>query len=657
MHRKRNFRKWPALYWLNLSIFLGIGLPSSPPTPAAEELLPQDTLLMVTAPDFRRIREIFKASPESQLWNDSAMRPFKEKFLSRWSEEFIKPLEHELGLHFDDYTSLMQGQVTFALIQPRATAKEDEPMGRLLIVDTREKSDQLKTNLFELRKNWVDAGRIIKTEKICGFDFMVLPVSSNEVPRTFQKFFPRAPQVQEMESEDESHKTPTRSEMVIGQAYSLLIMANSLNAVEKIAPHLAGGSMPSLGELPAYDADHQRMFRGVPLYGWCNVKALVELMARQASEKKDTESGDPFGNVSPTKIASAVGLAGVKTVAFNLEVSNEGRLFQLFIGVPEAGRQGIFKLLSGEGRDSRPPPFVPAAAGKFQRWRIDGQKAWVTLERMFGEISPQWLGGLNSVLEMANNMAKEKDPGFDIKQNFIGNLGDDLIIYEKAPRGTLPSALLSPPVLYLIGSPNPERLVAALKIILTFLNQQGSAPAEREFLGHKIFSLPAPALPWPRENPPRPSPPRTLHCTAGGGYVAMSTDTAMLEEFLRSSSSESKTLRQITGLAEAAQRVVGQGAIWFGYQNRFERMRTTLELLKRDPGSVTNSSMNLFPVLFGLANPEPAFRGLMDFSLLPAFDRLAKYFHFSVSGGSATVEGLSFKWFAPAPPQLRKQEE
>jgi hypothetical protein len=67
--------------------------------------------------------------------------------------------------------------------------------------------------------------------------------------------------------------------------------------------------------------------------------------------------------------------------------------------------------------------------------------------------------------------------------------------------------------------------------------------------------------------------------------------------------------------------------------------------------------MNLFPALFGLANPEPAFRGLMDFSLLPAFDRLARYFHFSVSGGSATVEGLSFKWFAPAPPQLRKQEE
>src|SRR5216684_5911032 len=85
--------------------------------PPAEELLPQDTLFMVTAPDFGKLREIFQASPQNQLWNSPAMRPFKEKFLARWSEEFIKPLEHELDLRFDDYISLPQGQLTFAVTQ------------------------------------------------------------------------------------------------------------------------------------------------------------------------------------------------------------------------------------------------------------------------------------------------------------------------------------------------------------------------------------------------------------------------------------------------------------------------------------------------------------------------------------------------------------
>ena len=130
----------------------------------------------------------------------------------------------------------------------------------------------------------------------------------------------------------------------------------------------------------------------------------------------------------------------------------------------------------------------------------------------------------------------------------------------------------------------------------------------------------------------------------------------MLEEFLRSSSSEGKTLRETAGLTEAAQKVIGPGVIWFGYQNQLDRMRTTFELLKKDPHSVTNSAMSLLPAVFGIPNPEPTVRGLMDFSLLPPVDKIAKYFHFTVYGGSATVQGLTLKFFAPSPPKLTETE-
>jgi len=239
-----------------------------------------------------------------------------------------------------------------------------------------------------------------------------------------------------------------------------------------------------------------------------------------------------------------------------------------------------------------------------------------------------------------------------VKRNFIGNLGDDLLSYEKASRGASPASLLSPPSLFLVGSPRPEELAAALKRILGFLNQQGGPTTEREFLGRKIFSLPAPALPMPIPTGSKPAAPQTLNCAASGGYVAISTDAAMLEEFLRSSSSEGKTLRETAGLTEAAKRVIGPGVMWFGYQNQLDRMRTTFDLLKKDPRSVTNSTMSLLPALFGIPNPEPAVRGLMDFSLLPPIDRLAKYFHFSVYGGSANVQGLTLKFFSPSPPKL-----
>ncbi len=61
-----------------------------------------------------KTREIYSNSPQFQLWNDPAMKPFKDKFMDKLKTEFLTPLEHDLGIHFDDYTCLPQGQFTLA---------------------------------------------------------------------------------------------------------------------------------------------------------------------------------------------------------------------------------------------------------------------------------------------------------------------------------------------------------------------------------------------------------------------------------------------------------------------------------------------------------------------------------------------------------------
>ncbi len=603
--------------------FLALVLSSGAAIPSAERLLPDDTLLVVTVPDVAKMREIYKASPQRQFWNDAAMKPFRDKFISKWQEELVKPLEHDLDVRFDDYINLPQGQLTFALTQNGWRTGEEQPPGLLLLLDTRDKSSQLKTNLANLRKKWVDAGKPIKTEKIRNIDFSVLPLSSNDIPKTLKKFFPQNPEVQELSSDDQPKKGPPKSELVIGQVESLLIVCNSTKLVEKVVTRLTGGAMPTLGELAP-------------------------------AAKGQSEAPDPFAVPRPEKVVAAMGLAGLKTLAFAFQDSSEGALFQLFIGAPEATRQGIFKILAGEAKESSVPSFVPADAVKFQRWRLDGRKAWATLEKMMGDISPQWLNGLNFILDQANTTAKDKDPGFDIRKNLIDNLGDDLITYEKAARGSTAAQLKSPPSLLLLGSPNADQLAAALKTVLVFLGQQTGAPAEREFLGRKIFSVPLPAFPLPMADVSKPAAPRTLTYAAGGGYVAMSTDPSMVEEYLRSSESQAKALRETSGLVEASQKVTGPGTGLFGYQNQAETMRATFQALKKDSGAATNAlGLATLPGAFGLASPEKNFKDWMDFSLLPAFDKVARYFYFTVYGGSASVDGWTLKMFAPLPPQLK----
>ncbi len=59
----------------------------------------------------------------------------------------------------------------------------------------------------------------------------------------------------------------------------------------------------------------------------------------------------------------------------------------------------------------------------------------------------------------------------------------------------------------------------------------------------------------------------------------------------------------------------------------------------------------------GLPALQTALRDWLDFSLLPSFERISKYFNFTVYGGSSSVQGLTFKLFAPAPPQLRASKD
>ena len=660
-----------ALFILPAALLLLV-LSSGAAIPAPEQLLPEDTLILLTTPDFNKLRQIIQKSPKSLLWNDAAMKPFKDKFLSRWREEIVKPIERELEVSLDSYASLPQGQLTMAVTKSDWQGGDDQPLGFLLLLDAGDKSGLLKTNLADLRRTWVAAGWKLQTEKIRNLEFSVFPVTTNEVPKTLSKFLWRPPVFPQVSAGPDLQQAPVSpsgkgdmlldmlrvlltasKELVVGQVDSLLIVGNSTKGVEKVVIRLTGGAVPTLGEIAAYQACHQSFFREASCYGWVNVKAFVDTLARKSSETKPPENPDPFEPLKPEKFINATGLGSCRTLAFNLLDSCEGTLLQLFLGAPAAARQGVFQFLAGATNEASPPTFVPADAVHFLRWRMDGAKTCATLDKMLSELSPQALSAVNLILDTANARAKQSDPGFDLKKTLLGNLGNDIISYERAPRGNTLAELQSPPSIFLLGSPSPEQLAVALKRLFVIF-PQGDAPAEREFLGRKIFSVPLPPMPFSLGGPARQTPPRTLSCAASGGYVAMSTAPPLLEQYLRSGENQAKALRDTPGLLEAAQRVGGMGTGLFGYENGVDSMRAAFGTAKNDPEASTNGvGPSLFPGLPGITGPENNLNDWMDFSLLPAFDKVAQYFSFTIYAGSANVDGLTLKLFAPTPPALR----
>src|SRR3984957_14393032 len=71
--------------------------------PPAENLLPADTLVMVTIPDFSKARADAHESPQWLFWNDPAMKPFHDKFIGGLNNALIGPLEADLGIRIEDF--------------------------------------------------------------------------------------------------------------------------------------------------------------------------------------------------------------------------------------------------------------------------------------------------------------------------------------------------------------------------------------------------------------------------------------------------------------------------------------------------------------------------------------------------------------------------
>ena len=605
--------------------------------PPAENLLPADTLFFLAIPDCAALRTAAHQSPQWLFWSDAAMKPFHDKFVAKLQESFVAPLEHDLGLKLADFAALPQGQFTLAVTQNGWTGGDDPTPGVVLLLDARDKSDLLKSNLDALKKKWTDDGKPIRTEEVRGISFSVVTLSSNSFP-SLAGILPRRQPVQELGVEPKPDKP---AELVIGQFESLLIVGNSVKAVEPVAAHLSGSLLPALNDDAVFAADKISQFRDAPLYyGWLNAKTLFYVLAHIPPATPNPLAPRVMPPMQMGQIIEALGLTGMRSASFTYREDRAGSQVNFFVAAPEANRKGLLKILAAQHESAVPQQFVPADAVKFWRWRLDGQDAWAELQKMLDGISPMATAGLNSAIDMANANAKKTDPDFDLRKNLIGNLGDDVISYQKAPAGTTLADLNNAPSLYLIGVQRGDTAATAVKDIFS-MNRRQKAPDPRDFQGHKIYTIPLTAA-----RVAGAVPARSLYISSTSSYVALSTDVSMLEEYLRSGEKPPKPLSGTPGMIDAAQHVGGVGGGLFGYQNQNAVLRSLFKTLKNQSSPGSAGGINTMAAL-----PKTV-RDWLDFSLLPDYDQVSKYFYFSVYAGTTTTDGLSFKVFAPRPPQM-----
>lgn len=591
--------------------------------------MPAETFLVITIKDWEQSFEAFKKTPGGMMWQDAAMRPLREKFYATLQEDVFKPLEKEGKLQLTNYFELLKGQITFALTAP---ADETKGPGVLFIIDVKDKAEALKARLAEMTKRYSESGQQPKFEKLRDAEFVTFEFTEAAIDEVTGNLLAK-------EEDDEEEAKKRKVPFTIGQSQSLLIAARDPKDIEKVLARQAGGGVPALAEQGNFQKNQAAIFRESPAYAWMNFKPLYNQMMKAPAEQP--EPGAPqnlAAGLTAAKVLPALGLQELESIALSATYGPEGYGMNLFVSAPEAGRQGLLKIIAPPAKDAGPPAFVPADAVKFSRVRLDILEGWNTLENSLAKIDTGMAGMVKMMMELAG---KDKDPNFDLRKSLIASLGDDLITYEKAPRGTSWLEMENPPTITLVGARDPEQLLNGIKVILSLLPEPIAMAQmkEREFLGRKIYYISLQTFAAPGQ----PAVEREIQFANAGGYVAISPDRGMIEEFLRAAENPPKPLKDASGFADAAQKVGGLNTGWFGFENALESARTTFAAAKANP----EEAVMPFGGPAGAAAQE-----LFDMKLLPPFEAVAKYFHHAVYSVSSTPDGISVKFNMPRPPGL-----
>jgi hypothetical protein len=610
--------------------------------PPPDQLLPADTLGLLTVPDMTTARRLNTKSPHMLLWADPSLKAFKDKFLNKLDAEIIKPFEQKSGIELTNYLSLAQGQFTIAITRNGWKGAPGTAPGVVVLIDSRNESARMKSAVDDLLKRWRENGNSMKTETIRGVPFSVLLIPRDELggldPTTADGSAgdpnPAA------DADDQEEVKPV--ELFVGQSGSLFLASTARTDLEKILSLQFGGPVMALAESTSFLPDYNRSFRDAAVYGWLNFQSVAEAVQNSLPT---ADPGNPFA-FNPQKVFRTTGISGIRTISMASSMQTDGDHFDFSVNVPESERRGLFRLLTFEAKDSAPPTFVPQDAVSFVRYRLNMMKSWNALEAMIAEISPQLGGIMKMTLEA---VGKDKDATFDFRRMFVQNLGDDLLSWQKPPRENTIEAMISQPEIVLVGSPDANQLSAALKTLVGMVPPDLAKLEERDFLGRKVWSIAVPTG-MPAEGQTE-LPTQTVAFSSNSGYLAVATDVGLLEEFLRSSDGGAEPLINKTGLRFATEKIGGMNTGFFGYSNDRETIRHIYKALTSNEEVLAGgmSALGQFLAAVNVDGEDGEFDQWIDLSLLPPFGQIEKYFDYTVYSGSVKPEGYLLRMFAPRP--------
>jgi len=613
------------------------------------KLIPPETILLMNIHDFSRLRQQFEKTNFYKLCKDPAMASFVDDFKTKWQEK-IRKLDNELIRVIANADALPQGRVAVALILNEQTKDANEPP-LLLITQWGRTIDKIKEAVDKMVKKVIEDGSHRKTEDYRGVSITtIIPRPSTSLSYCFVD--------------------------------DCLMGAISPDILKFVIAHIKGADSPTLAD----DADYTATMKVVGLGRertqgqidfYVNIKQIVKTaIAEDATGKAKIFMGN-LGLDNVTSFGCSIGLVGQP--AGGSEVSF-GKAFLKVKGE----KKGICKMLEIESAAFRAPPFIPTSAYSVSFVNLNIKKAYNELGNILNSISPQ----LAAIMYMPLlPPSPQGEPPLQLKTDIVDHLGSQIIIAQSISE---PLSNVSAPrltkSLIAVAIDNRSALEKSLSLLHSKVLAANNPDARRQLLGHTIYLVDVAAmLPTSSKRPKRPmqalapSEVRTelqqkrwenLLLTGPVGPMTQKmpektaftiTDTHLIfagesavEQVIRALSGTEtvsvsfaqwfnrakSTIPSVVGLASLQNYAASGEFFWSELRELKKQTSKSKDTDSSTTIGVEVSSASPFPnLMFSQAGTD-----LFDFSLLPEFDVVRKYFGLSTFYGLSRPDGFFFEF-------------
>jgi hypothetical protein len=540
----------------------------------------------------KNLREAFRSSQYGQLWNDPALKDFKDDFIQK-VEDLAKPLKEKLGVSLVELFELPQGSVAIA-----ALSRDDPklPVAVAVVADAGGNQKKMSDVLGRAAKQAEEAGAKISRESFNGLTLNVVQM----------------PATQDKEKDKDQEKSAPPPPVIWAESENVFYFGSDIEVVKDLTAHRQGrdNALASNDSFVKTEAKIEASKAQVVWY--LDLSRLIKLLVKVSAKGNE-------GQAQQNEVLiQELGANGLKSVGgcFTLGAGTYDSMSKTFFLAPKPV-SGLLKVFSFPPLALRPESWVPATVAAYQTFSWDLDNAYSAINDVVNKFQP----GMLNILEQ-QLVGPEGGEPLNFQKDIFGPLGDRLTLISDFKK---PIKEDSQRMLLAISLEDAKAFQSTLNRLLQIVQ---AAPRKREFQGTTIYDFDLPNLPNPNAG--------NLQAIKGSVSLAVAkntffvtTDTTLLEQVLRPASDNLTDNASFQLVArEIPERISGMS-----YVRPDEQARLTYDLIKS--GQFDKAIRQAAGAgVAGARQQVPSLDKILSTDKIPDFSVFAKYLS---PGGSYSI--------------------